>query len=295
MQIIFLLKVSQLIGLELVIVNINFEIVKNNYNKFLISIFFFIVNLSIFSMRRILQLSLVLVLVISTAWAQDRTISGKVTGAEDGAPLPGVNVLVKGTSNGAITDIDGNYKITLSDEAATLVFSFVGYQSVEIAIGPRSVIDVALETDVQQLTEVVVTGYGSSIKQDLTGNIASVKSEEIEMQPVTTVEQAIQGRTAGVLITSQNGKLGQGLDIRVRGTSSISASNQPLYVIDGVPITNESQSRTDAATNPLADLNFNDVESIEVLKDASAAAIYGSRGDKGVVLNTTKKGKTGKT
>ena len=246
-------------------------------------------------MRKILQFSLVLLFAVSTAIAQDRTVSGKVTGADDGAGIPGVNVLVKGTANGAITDIDGNYKIVVPTGDVTLVFSFVGYESSEVSVGSRSVIDIALSTDVQQLSEVVVTGYGTSIKQDLTGNIASVKSEDIEMQPVTTVEQAIQGRTAGVLITAQNGKLGQGLDIRVRGASSISASNQPLYVIDGVPITSASQSRTGAATNPLADLNFNDVESIEVLKDASAAAIYGSRGANGVVLITTKRGKTGKT
>lgn len=246
-------------------------------------------------MKKILQFSLVLFFVVSSAMAQDRTVSGKVTGADDGASLPGVNVLVKGTATGAITDIDGNYSFSIPSGDVTLVFSFVGYETTQINVGSRSVIDVALSADVQQLSEVVVTGYGSTLKQDLTGNIASVKSADIEMQPVTTVEQTLQGRTAGVLVTSQNGKLGQGLDIRVRGGSSISAGNQPLYVIDGVPMTSASQSRTSAQTNPLADLNFNDVESIQVLKDASAAAIYGSRGANGVVLITTKKGKTGKT
>lgn len=246
-------------------------------------------------MRKILQLSLIFVLTITTVMAQDRTISGKVTDAKDGQPIPGVNVLVKGTSSGAITDIDGNYKLAVPSGATTLVFSFVGYQSTEVELGSRAVIDIAMETDVQQLTEVVVVGYGTTLKQDLMGNVANVAGEEVELQPVTTVEQAIQGRTAGVLITSQNGKLGQAMDIRIRGASSISASNQPLYVIDGVPVTSNSQSSSSAATNPLADLNFNDIESIEVLKDASAASIYGSRGTNGVILITTKKGKTGKT
>ncbi len=246
-------------------------------------------------MRKNLLLVLVLVISAGMAMAQERTVSGKVTAADDGSTIPGANVLVKGTSNGTVTDIDGNYKLTVPAEGGILVFSFVGYETLEVTIGSRSVVDVALKADVEQLEEVVVVGYGTTIKQDLLGNIASVSGEDIELQPITTVEQAIQGRTAGVLITSQNGKLGQGMDIRIRGASSISASNQPLYVIDGIPVTSESQSRTAAATNPMADINFNDIESIEVLKDASAAAIYGSRGANGVVLITTKRGKAGKT
>ena len=246
-------------------------------------------------MRKTLQFSLILLLAMTTAFAQDRTVSGTVTGAEDGTTLPGVNVLIKGTVSGAITDMDGNYKLVLTADATTLVFSFVGYKSMEVEIGARSVIDVSLVTDITELTEVVVVGYGTTLKQDLLGNIANVSGEDIELQPITTVEQAIQGRTAGVLITSQNGKLGQAMDIRIRGASSISASNQPLYVIDGLPVTSESQSNSSAETNPMADINFNDIESIEVLKDASATAIYGSRGTNGVILITTKQGRSGKT
>lgn len=245
-------------------------------------------------MRKTLRITMILVLSVFAVVAQSQTISGRVTAAEDGSGLPGVNVLVKGTSSGTVTDVDGNYRVSASAQDI-LVFSFIGYQSQEVAVGNQSTINVSLVLDVTELSEVVVVGYGTTIKQDLTGNIANVSGEEIELQPITTVEQAIQGRTAGVLITSQNGKLGQGMDIRVRGASSISASNQPLYVIDGVPVTTASQSRSVAATNPMADINFNDIESIEILKDASAAAIYGSRGANGVVLITTKKGKAGKT
>lgn len=246
-------------------------------------------------MRKILRITMILVFAVGTAIAQGQSISGRVADAEDGSGLPGVNVLLKGTTTGAVTDVDGNYKVSVPNSNAVLVFSFIGYQSQEITVGNQSVINVSLNLDVTELSEVVVVGYGTTIKQDLIGNIAIVSGEDIEMQPITTVEQAIQGRTAGVLITSQNGKLGQGMDIRVRGASSISASNQPLYVIDGIPVTTQSQSRSVADTNPMADINFNDIESLEILKDASAAAIYGSRGANGVILITTKRGKVGRT
>jgi TonB-dependent starch-binding outer membrane protein SusC len=140
-----------------------------------------------------------------------------------------------------------------------------------------------------------VVGYGTQLKQNLTGNIAKISGDAIQNIPVTTVEQALQGRAAGVLVTSQNGKLGQGMNIRIRGSSSISASNEPLYVVDGMIITTNNLSSNAAATNPLSDLNFNDIQSIEILKDASASAIYGSRAANGVVLITTKRGKSGRT
>ncbi len=247
-------------------------------------------------MRKSILSSLLLLLFVSgIVVAQERTISGTVTSIEDGASIPGVNVLVKGTTTGTITDVDGRYRIQVGGEDAVLVFSYIGFESVEIEVGARSTIDVQMAADVTQLSEVVVTGYGTQLKTDLTGNIASVSGEEIQNVPVPSFEQAIQGRTAGVLITNQNGKVGQGIDIRIRGASSVSASNQPLYVIDGVVVTSESQSINAANTNPLADLNFNDIESIEILKDASASAIYGSRAANGVILITTKRGKVGKT
>jgi TonB-linked SusC/RagA family outer membrane protein len=228
-------------------------------------------------------------------YAQEKVVSGKVTSAEDGTPTPGVSVVVKGTSVGTTTDNDGNYTVSVPAGSNTLVFSFIGFKSTEIEVGTRTTLDLALEQDVTQLSEVVVVGYGTQIKQDLTGNIAKVSGDAIQNLPVTTLEQAIQGRAAGVLITSQNGKLGQGMNIRIRGSSSITASNEPLYVVDGMIITTDNFSSNAADTNPLADLNPNDIQSLEILKDASASALYGSRGANGVVLITTKRGKAGKT
>lgn len=228
-------------------------------------------------------------------FGQERVVSGKVTSQDDGTPVPGVNVLVKGTTTGTASDSDGNYRITVPGDNAVLVFSFIGYQTAEVTVGTRSTVDVQIATDITQLTEVVVVGYGTQLKQDLTGNVAKVSGASIQNIPVTTFEQAIQGRAAGVLVTSQNGKLGQGMNIRIRGSSSISASNEPLYVVDGMIVNTDNLSSNGAATNPLSDLNTNDIESIEILKDASSAGIYGSRGANGVVVITTKRGKAGKT
>jgi TonB-dependent starch-binding outer membrane protein SusC len=233
--------------------------------------------------------------LLMPGYAQEKAVSGKVTSSDDGSPAPGVSVVVKGTNVGTTTDTDGNFSLMVPSGSNTLVLSFIGMKSVEVEIGTRTFVDVQLESDVTQLSEVVVVGYGTQIKQDLTGNIAKVSGDAIQNLPVTTLEQAIQGRAAGVLITSQNGKLGQGMNIRIRGSSSISASNEPLYVVDGMIITTDNLSSNAAATNPLADLNPNDIQSLEILKDASASALYGSRGANGVVLITTKRGKAGKT
>ena len=247
-------------------------------------------------MRRIVQLITVLWIGLAClhASAQTTAVTGKVTSAEDDSALPGVSVLEKGTTNGTTTDAAGTYRLNVGPNA-TLVFSFIGLVSQELAVGNRTTVDIRLSADVQSLNEVVVVGFGTQGKRDVTGNIAKVSGAAIENTPVPSLEQALQGRTAGVFIQSNNGKLGQGIQVRVRGSSSISASNQPLYVIDGIPVTSESQSSSTAQTNPLADLNFNDVESIEILKDASAAAIYGSRASNGVVLITTKRGRSGRT
>ena len=244
-------------------------------------------------MKKLLLFSFSLVLALSGV-AQDRVVSGKVTSAEDGSALPGVNVLVKGTTNGAVTDVDGKYSLSVAS-GGTLVFSFIGLKSAEVPIGERTVVDLAMAADVQQLSEVVIVGYGSQIKQDLTGNIARVKGQDIASFPLPSVDAALQGKAAGVYVNSQSGKLGQAVTVRVRGTSSISAGSQPLYVVDGIPVTVDSQSTFGGSTNPMADINPNDIESLDVLKDASAAAIYGSRAANGVILITTKKGKAGKT
>jgi TonB-linked SusC/RagA family outer membrane protein len=234
-------------------------------------------------------------LIALNIWAQERVITGKVTSSEDGSALPGVNVLVKGTTNGTVSDSDGSFRISISGSTATLSLSFIGFISQDVEVGARTTIDVIMAPDVKQLSEVVVVGYGTQIKQDLTGNIARVKGDELRNLPVPSFDQALQGKAAGVFVEAGTGKLGQSIKVRVRGASSVSAANDPLYVVDGVPITSSSQSTTNGATNPLVDINPNDIESIEVLKDASASAIYGARAANGVVLISTKRGKTGKT
>ncbi|GAB3756746.1 SusC/RagA family TonB-linked outer membrane protein [Spirosoma pomorum] len=234
--------------------------------------------------------------ITNNVLAQERRVTGKVTAAEDGNVLPGVSVVAKGTTRGTQTDAEGNYSLVLPDNIGTLVFSFVGVETQEVNVGNRTTVNVVMSNDTRSLDEVVVTGYGAQSKRNLTGNIAKVSAREIENIPVPSVEQAFQGKLAGVQVTSLNGKVGQGIQIRVRGASSLTASSQPLYVIDGIPLTSSDQSTsTGAPTNPIADINPNDIESLEVLKDASAAAIYGARASNGVVLITTKKGRVGKT
>lgn len=223
--------------------------------------------------------------------AQQRQVSGTVISSEDNDPLPGVNILIKGTTRGVISDLDGNYSIQ-ADANETLVFSFVGFVSKESLVGNKSNINITLDPDSKTLGEVIVVGYGSQTKGDLTGNIASVKGSELSTVPVPNFQEALQGRMAGVFVESSSGKLGEGVKIRVRGTTSISGGNDPLYVIDGIPMTSSGGV---GFYNPLSDINFNDVESFEVLKDASAAAIYGARAANGVVLITTKSGVKGKT
>jgi len=245
-------------------------------------------------MKKLLLMCFSLIIVLQL-WAQERVVSGKVTSAEDGSSLPGVNVVLVGTAGGTVTDVEGNYKLSVPASVGVLRFSFIGLVSQEIQIGSSTNIDVGMAQDVQQLSEVVVVGYGTQIKQDLTGNIAQIKGSELRSIPVASFDQAIQGKAAGVFVEAGTGKLGQGIKVRIRGSSSVSAANQPLYVIDGMPITSSSQSSAEGATNPLVDINPNDIESIEILKDASASAIYGSRAANGVVLITTKRGKSGKT
>ncbi len=245
-------------------------------------------------MKKILLVCFSFALVFNV-WAQDRVVSGKVTSTEDGSALPGVSVVLKGTTNGTVTDTEGNYKLTIVGGGGTLAFSFVGMTGSEVEIGERSVVDVSLGLDVKQLSEIVVTGFGGQIKQDLTGNIASVKGSDIASIQMPSLDAALQGRAAGVFVNNSSGKLGQAVTVRVRGTSSISAGSEPLYVVDGVPITVSVDNQYGGTTNPLVDINPNDIESLEVLKDASAAAIYGSRAANGVILITTKRGKSGKT
>ncbi|GAB4034392.1 SusC/RagA family TonB-linked outer membrane protein [Spirosoma gilvum] len=221
----------------------------------------------------------------------DRTISGTITD-EKGMTLPGVSVLLKGTQRGTVTDTKGLFQLAVPTKGAVVVVSFVGYLSQELTVGSRTTIDVQLAPDTKALEEVVVVGYGTQRKIETTGAIASVKAADLLQTPVANVAQGLQARVAGVQITQNSGAPGGNVSVRIRGTNSINGSSEPLYVIDGIQISN-SGGITDVS--PLSQINPNDIESIEVLKDASSTAIYGARAANGVVLITTKRGKDGGT
>jgi len=237
----------------------------------------------------------------------EKTITGQVTDLSTGESLPGVNILVQGTATGTVTDIEGNYRLTVPDDALTLVFSSIGYTREEVTINGRSTINVTLAPDIQSLSEVVVIGYGEQKREDLSGSVASLSAKTIQETPNVSFEQALQGRVAGVQITSASNAPGGGISMRIRGGNSISASNEPLYVVDGVQINaNNAQSSpgtsaardfnsNDPPGNALSNINPNDIASIEILKDASSTAIYGSRGANGVVIITTKQGQAGQS
>ena len=229
--------------------------------------------------------------------AQDRTISGKVTSSEDGSPLPGVSVSVKGSTKGTVTDANGLYKIGVPANA-TVNFSFVGFQRVSIVAGSKTTVDVSLISDASEIDEVVVVGYGTQSTKNLTTSVAKVGAKEIANRPLTGLDQAMQGAAAGVNVTNSSGTPGGGVSVNIRGIGSITGSSQPLYVVDGVPISTGSYGRLgfgNQQTSALNDISPSDIESIDILKDASAAAIYGSQASNGVVLITTKRGKAGKT
>ena len=215
------------------------------------------------------------------------TVTGRVTD-ETGQALPGVTVLLKNSSNGTTTSADGAYRLSVPVTNAVLVVSYVGYLSQEIAVSSRSVIDVRLAPDDKTLNEVVVVGYGTQEKKDLTGAIATVGSRDIQKIPVSGFDQALKGQVAGLQISNTSGAPGGNTSILIRGIGSITGGNEPLYVIDGFPVNNAGIG------NPLNTINPSDIESIDVLKDASATAIYGSRGSNGVIIVTTKQGKSGK-
>ncbi|MDR6560809.1 MULTISPECIES: TonB-dependent receptor [unclassified Arcicella] len=242
--------------------------------------------------KLLLSFVFLLALVFRVA-AQDRTVTGKVTSAEDGSALPGVSVGVKGSTRGTVSAADGSYKINVSGNA-TLTFTFVGFKKAEIPAGTKSIVNVSLSSDVSDLEEVVVVGYGTQSRRTLTGSQASVKGSDIASIPVQTFDRALQGRAAGVQISGSNGVPGGQVQVRIRGVGSIKGGTDPLYVVDGVQI-NTTSSSVYASTNPLSYLNPNDIENIEILKDAASAAIYGAAAANGVVLVTTKKGKAGKT
>lgn len=240
-----------------------------------------------------LLLMLLTWLLAAPAWAQTQAVSGRVLGSDSGV-LPGVTVLEKGTTNGTTTGADGTYRLSVGARAS-LVFSSVGYAAQTVVVGGQSTVNATLQTSATELSEAVVVGYGTQTKADLTGSVTQLSSKDVGNQPVQSFEQSIQGKAAGVFIENGSGKLGQGIRVRVRGVSSISGDTQPLYVVDGIPVLADNLSSTSAATNPIGDINPNDIESISVLKDASATAIYGSRATNGVVIVTTKRGRVGAT
>jgi len=234
-------------------------------------------------------------IMVFSAFGQQKTITGVITDKSDGLPVIGAIVIVQGTSVGTATDMNGRYTIS-AEPGKTIVYRYIGMKTQERVVGTDAVIDIQFELDDVGLDEVIVVGYGSAIKRELTGAITKVETKGIAEIPTASFESAIQGKTSGVFIEQASGKLGETVKMRIRGSSSVSANNQPLYVVDGVPITTENLSNSsNQPTSPLADLAMTDVESIQILKDASAAAIYGSRASNGVVIIQTKRGKSGAT
>ncbi|MBK7872779.1 MAG: SusC/RagA family TonB-linked outer membrane protein [Saprospiraceae bacterium] len=234
------------------------------------------------------------VLLCSNAAFAQRTITGTITDAQSKEPLIGANILVVGTSIGGISDIDGTYSLQIPAGATELEFSYTGYTAQRIAIGASNVIDVLLQAG-EVLDEIVVIGYGTVKKEDATGAVNAISSKNFNKGAIVSPDQLITGKVAGVQITSNSGEPGGQTSVRIRGGTSVNASNEPLYVIDGVPIDNapHNPGGFSSGRNPLNFLNPNDIETFTVLKDASATAIYGSRGANGVIIITTKKGKAG--
>jgi TonB-dependent SusC/RagA subfamily outer membrane receptor len=235
-------------------------------------------------MKKILMFFSLLLITGSLVMGQTVQISGTVTSSEDGLPIPGVSVTVKGTTLGAITGIDGKYVLSVPANSQTLMFSFIGYKTQEIPIAGKTVVNVLLEADLIAVDEVVVIAYGTSTKSTFTGSADVVKSDQIVKIQTASAAKALEGVAAGVQVTGGTGQPGSSANIRIRGIGSVNASSSPLYVVDGAPFDGNLNS-----------INTNDIESISVLKDATSAALYGARGANGVIIITTKKGTPGKS
>ena len=247
------------------------------------------------SMRKVFTLfALLTTVLVASSFAQERTVKGVVK-SESGEPLPGVNVVIDGTTTGTITDLDGNYSLKVGDNA-TLVFTFIGFEQKKVAVGERSVVDVSLAEDVQSLDAVVVTALGiSQTKKSLANAVQEVGGKELQQSQEPNVIQALSGKVAGVQVSSQGGSAGSGSSILIRGNASLTRGNQPLFVVDGVPINNSFTSTTGTGAgvdvaNRAIDINSADVESMTVLKGPAATALYGVQGANGVIVITTKKG-----
>ncbi len=251
-------------------------------------------------MKKFLLTCFALVFALSL-WAQDRTVSGKVTSSEDGSALPGVNVVIKGTTNGTVTDSEGSFSLSVVGSNQSLVFSFIGLTTQEVAIGERTVVDVQLSLDVQQLTEVVVTAIGlEREKKSLGYSVATVSSENISQRSETDPLRALQGKMPGVNIVGGGGAPGQSTKINIRGMSSMTGNTQPLFIVDGIPFDNSVNASSESGSNQNTvysnrafDIDPNNIESVTILKGAAASALYGSRATNGVVVITTKASKKG--
>tara|TARA_R110002049_G_scaffold96391_4_gene236010 strand:+ start:2541 stop:5786 length:3246 start_codon:yes stop_codon:yes gene_type:complete len=243
-------------------------------------------------------LFLALICFSFTTLAQTKIIKGKVTSVE-GDALPGAFILQKGTKNGTSTNFDGNYELKLlDDQSKILIFSYLGYQNIEKAIGTNTILNAKLVQESENLNEIVIVGYGEKKRKDVTGAISSINAKDLEDQVYTNINETLQGQASGVLVNSNSGEPGAGISIQIRGINSLTGSSEPLYVLNGIPLETSTEAQGDqyfTATNPLASLNPDDIQSIEVLKDASATAIYGARAGNGVVLITTREAKVGKT
>ncbi len=247
-------------------------------------------------MKKFLLMYFSFVLALSTAWAQERVVSGKVTSTEDGSTLPGVNVVVKGTTNGTVTDSNGAYSLNVPGTGGTLVFSFIGFQTQEVPIGDQTIVDAKLGADITQLSEVVVVGYGTQERRNLSTSISSIQGSAVSSLATPSFVDQMAGRAAGVQVGVNSGIIGTTPTINIRGVNSISSGTFPLFVVDGIVVNTSSNQGNGTLVssitpvNPLADINPNDIESYEILKDGAAAAIYGSRAANGVVIITTKRG-----
>ncbi|MFA7473263.1 MAG: TonB-dependent receptor plug domain-containing protein, partial [Spirosomataceae bacterium] len=232
---------------------------------------------------------------LTVRWIE-RSIAGRVT-ENNGEPLPGVSVLLKGTQKGTVTDVDGRFQLDVPSDDAVLVFSFVGYKTEEVVVGNRSNLELTLEIDEKALDEVIVMGYGTMKKRDVLGSVSTVKAEDLQKLNPNSMDAALQGLASGVMVTS-SGVPGAPVQVKIRGVNSISSNTDPLWIVDGIPVvTGSIGGEYNGATNQniLSMIDPADIESMQVLKDAAATAIYGSRGSNGVILVTTKSGKTGKS
>jgi TonB-linked SusC/RagA family outer membrane protein len=238
-----------------------------------------------------LGITLLTIMIPYCVYSQSITVKGTVTD-NNNESLIGVTIKEVGTNNGTITDINGNFEIKVSPNAS-LSFSYIGYKNKTVKVGNQRIINVVMEPDILGLDEVVVVGYGQMKRSDLTGSVVSVGTEAIQKSISTSIDQVLQGRAAGVQVQQTSGMPGASASIRIRGINSLNASTEPIYVIDGVIIEGGASNSTSTNTNPLAAINPADILSVDILKDASATAIYGSRGSNGVILITTRKGKKG--